>query len=96
MGFNIDLERPLGWTLVDDSNPNYNIWESSVGYRESFRKDEDPRKIKPYGMNTSETSPEVKKKAILELSAKGESNDYIANLLSVSLSYVKQVLRREE
>lgn len=94
MGFNVELKRPLGWALVDDSNPNFNIWESSAGYREAFMKYEDPRQIKPFGMNTAENDGNVRTKQIYEMYAKGVPNDSIARILGVSLSYVVQAIRK--
>lgn len=33
------------WTLVDDSNPYYNIWSCTAGFRECFYKNVDPNDL---------------------------------------------------
>lgn len=43
-------KKTVTWTLIDDTNPHYNRWESSIGYIEAFAKYEDPNVTKPYGM----------------------------------------------
>lgn len=44
-------KKTVTWTLIDDTNPHYNRWESSIGYVESFAKNENPNVTKPYGMS---------------------------------------------
>lgn len=43
-------KKTVTWTLIDDTNPHYNCWKSSIGYIEAFAKYEDPNVVKPYGM----------------------------------------------
>lgn len=60
-----DLEKAakrIGWTLIDDSNPFYNIWKSSAGYLESFFKYENPNEMHKYGMETENVEKTAKRK----------------------------------
>lgn len=44
-------KKTVTWKLIDETNPCYNRWKSSVGYVESFAKNENPNVTKPYGMS---------------------------------------------
>lgn len=45
--------RRVNWVLVSSKYYRFNLWENDIGYRECFRKGEDPNVSKPYGENTN-------------------------------------------
>lgn len=51
--------KTVTWKLIDETNPHYNRWKSSIGYIEAFAKGENPNLTKPFGMSS-------KTKALIE------------------------------
>lgn len=45
-------KKTVTWKLIDETNPHYNRWKSSVGYIEAFAKGENPNLTKPFGMSS--------------------------------------------
>ncbi len=75
----------LHWKMVDDSNSHYNTWQClEVGYLESFRKDEDPNLIKPYGANSNENMS-----ACRQARQEHETKDYISRAKTYGLAIRK-------
>lgn len=45
-------KKTVTWKLIDETNPHYNRWKSSIGYIEAFAKGENPNLTKPFGMSS--------------------------------------------